>query len=140
MVDITDAQGSGIRRNGVNVTKVYEIGAFGIQRALRDVTALSDIDCHKHKLNLPDIAEISIKAWYDPQDTTHLQIISDGHTGGNAVWQIDVQSGDSPAENITFEAFVINPQIEGMAVDGDLTLSFSLKAQTVPVGLYESAV
>jgi hypothetical protein len=138
MVDITDALGSGIRRNGVAVSKVYEIGAFGITRAIRDVTALSDLDCHKHKLNLPDLPEINFKCWYDPQDSGHLAIISDSALGAQGVWQVDIQHGDSPAENIVFEAYVMSATVEGAAVDSDFTLNVTLKPQTQLVGLFEN--
>jgi hypothetical protein len=117
------------------IPQVFEIGAVGLGRALRDVTTLSDT-VHKHKLNIPDVPEISVKCYFDPQDTTHLQILSDGLNGGLPWWKVQLEAGDSPSEGVGFQAYVVNPQIDSMGVDSDLVLSFSLKPQTVPSDIF----
>lgn len=123
-------RGAGSGAGAVTVPGVHEIGPVGLGRALRDVTTLADT-VHKHKLNIPDVPEIAVKCYYDPQDTTQAQVLSDAYTGSLQTWQILLEQGNSPGESETFTAYVVNPQIESMGIDGDLVLSFSLKPQSV---------
>lgn len=134
MAIIHDTMGTVLKRGAtsaaVTVPGLFEIGPVGLGRALRDVTTLSDT-VHKHKLNIPDIPEIACKVYYDPQDTTQLQVLSDAYTGGLVTWQIFLEQGNSPGEGILFTAYVVNPQIESLGIDSDMVLSFTLKPQSV---------
>lgn len=137
MADVTDTQGTRLRRNGTVIPAVFEIGPIGVGRTLRDVTALSD-SIHKHKMNIPDHVEIACKLWYDPQEALHRVIISDHASAALSAWQIDLEQGNSPEENITWAtAYVSDAQLESMSVDGDMVLSFNLKPQALPVGLFD---
>jgi hypothetical protein len=137
MAEVNESQFSQLRRYpqgiggaGQVIPQVFEIGPLGLGRELRDVTVLSDT-VHKHKLNVPDIPEIAVKCYFDPADTVHLQIMTDGITGTVMTWGVDLEEGNSPGENVTFTAYVVNPQIDSFGVDQDLVLSFSLKPQTL---------
>jgi hypothetical protein len=138
MAEVNDAQGTILKYHhpgapggaGTTVDKVYSIGPVGLGRELRDVTSLGDT-VHKHKLNIPDIPEIAVKVWYDSQDPAHLQIWMFGTTGALITWSVLMEQGSSPFEAVQFTAYVVNPQIDEMTVDGDLTLSFSLKPQSL---------
>jgi hypothetical protein len=134
MAIIHDTQGTvlklGATSAAVTVTGVTEIGPIGLGRALRDVTTLSDT-VHKHKLNIPDVPEISVKLYYDPQDTTHAQIMQHAYQGNQPSWQIFLEQGNSPGESLLFTSYVINPQIESMGIDQDIMMSFTLKPQNV---------
>jgi hypothetical protein len=134
MAIIHDTMGTVLKRGaggaGVTVPGVFEIGPVGLGRALRDVTTLSDT-VHKHKLNIPDVPEINVKCYYDPQDTTQAQINYDGYWGVLSTWQILLEQGNSPGESETFTAYVVNPQVESIGIDSDLVLSFTLKPQSV---------
>jgi hypothetical protein len=138
MPEVNESQFSGLLRypgaftagTGTAITQVFEIGPLGLGRELRDVTTLSDT-VHKHKLNIPDVPEISVKMYYDPSDTTHNQIIQDGVAGSLLFWGVQLEEGNSPNESLVFQAYVVNPQIDSFGVDQDLVLSFSLKPQSV---------
>lgn len=136
MTDVTDAQGSRLRRLGVNIPNIKSIGAVGIGRATRDVTSLSDT-VHKHKLNIPDVPEIAVEVWYDPQEPMHIQPMQDEYNGALVTWGIDLEQGNSPEENVTFTAYVFGCEVGPMEVDGDLVLKFNLKPQSVPSGLFD---
>jgi len=140
MAEVQDTQGTQLRRNGTVVAKVRSIGPVGIGRALRDVTTLSDT-VHVHKKNMADIPEIAVELFYDPEEAMHQQIIQDDALGAVLPWQILLEQGNSPGEFIEFSAcYVINAEIQNMEVDGDMVLSFSLKPQALPVGLYEGVI
>jgi hypothetical protein len=136
MAEVNDTQGTRLRRNGTVIPAVYEIGVIDVGRALRDVTSLSDT-VHKHKMNIPDLAEIECKLWYDSQEPLHRVLFSD-HAGASlGSWQIDLEQGNSPEENVTFTAYVSKCALDPQSVDGDLSLSFSLKPQSIFVGLFD---
>jgi hypothetical protein len=138
MAEVNDTQFSSLVRypgsftsgTGTTIAQVFEIGPVGLGRELRDVTTLSDT-VHKHKLNIPDVPEIAVKVYFDPQDTTHNQILADGVAGSLLYWGINLEEGNSPHESYVFRAYVVNPQIDSFGVDQDLVLSFSLKPQDV---------
>lgn len=132
---VTDAMGSSLRRNGVVVNGVKSIGTVGPGRALRDVTTLADT-VHKHKKNIPDLPEIEVELFYDPDDTMHQRIWRDDADAVTVPWQIFIEQGNSPLENWEFPScYVINATIGPMEIDGDITMTFSLKPQAMPVGV-----
>jgi len=131
MAEIVDTQSTRLYRNNVLIPQVFEVGPVGFSTAIRQVTSLSDTDCHKHKIGLPDMTEIAVKVWYDPQDATHQSIWTDSLTRGTISFTLGVEEGDSPAEMLTMQCFVMNPQIESMAVDADVVLSFTLKPNNI---------
>ena len=134
---VNDAQGTQLRRAGVAVSHVKSISAIGVGRALRDVTTLSDT-VHVHKKNIPDMPDIQVEVWYDPEDSTHLNIMADDKLGSLQPWQIYLEQGNSPGEVIEYPScYVHSAELSGMEVDGDLTLTFSLKPQALPVGLFD---
>lgn len=137
MAEIQDTQGSRLRRNGVVIPQVFEIGVVDPGRTIRDVTALSDT-IRKHKMNIPDIAEIECKLWYDGQETTHRGLFTDHMNAVVQSFQLDLEQGNSPEENITFTAYVSKCGLDPMAVDGDQVLSFTLKPQSMFVGLFDA--
>lgn len=140
MAEVQDTQGTQLRRNGVVVTKVRSIGPLGIGRALRDVTTLSDVN-HVHKKNMADIPEIAVELFYDPEEAIHQVIMQDDALGAVMPWQIFLEQGNSPGENIEFAScYVVNAEIQNMEVDGDMVLSFSLKPQALPTGLFEGVI
>jgi hypothetical protein len=138
MAEVNESQFSALWRigpaaqggQGQQVLQVFEMGPVGLGRELRDVTTLGDT-VHKHKLNIPDVPEIAVKCYFDPNDTTHLQIFADGTAGTLPNWRIELEEGNSPNEGLVFSAYVVNPQIDSFGVDQDLVLSFSLKPQQV---------
>jgi hypothetical protein len=130
MAEVSDTQYSSLQRYGRTIPQVFEIGPLGLGRALRDVTVLSDT-VHKHHLNAPDIPEIAVKCYFDPADTDQLQVCADATAGSLVTFTVNVEEGNSPGENISFTAYVVNPQIESIGVDSDLVLSFSLKPQSL---------
>lgn len=133
----TDAMGTTLFRNGVAVSGVRSIGVIGPGRALRDVTTLSDAN-HKHKKNIPDYPEIVCELFYDPDDTMHLRIMKDDADAVTVPWQIGLEEGNSPNEMIEISsAYVVNAQIESIEIDGDLVMSFALKPQAAPSGLWD---
>ena len=137
MADVTDAQGARLRRNGTLIASVRSIGEVGIGRALRDVTTLSDT-VHKHKLNIPDLPEIPIEIYYDPQEPLHRTILLDEVNGALQPWQIDIEQGNSPEENVSLgNCYVFGASVGPYEVDGDLVLKFNLKPQSLPVGMFD---
>jgi hypothetical protein len=134
---VTDTQGTVLRRNGVAIASVRSIGEIGIGRALRDVTALSD-SVHKHKLNIPDIPEIPIEIFYDPDLGIHNQLGQDEINGTQATWIVDIEQGASPESHIELGACWLFSSATGpYEVDGDIVLKVTLKPQSVPVGLFD---
>jgi hypothetical protein len=117
------------------IPQVFEIGPIGLGRPLRDVTTLSDT-LHKHKLGIPDVPEVAVKCYFDPSDTTHLQVMSDAVNGALLWWRVNIEEGNSPSEGVVFQAYVVNPQIDSMGVDSDMVLSFSLKPQSIPSDIF----
>jgi hypothetical protein len=138
MAEVNESQFSSLVRypgaftagTGTTIAQVFEMGPLGLGRELRDVTTLSDT-VHKHKLNIPDLPEVAVKVYFDPADTTHLQIMQDAVAGSLLYWGINLEEGNSPAESYVFQAYVVNPQIDSFGVDQDLVLSFSLKPQSI---------
>jgi hypothetical protein len=134
---VNDAQGASIRRAGTAVSHVRSISAMGVGRALRDVTTLSDT-VHVHKKNIPDIPDIQVECYFDPEDSTHANILQDDKLGSLQPWQIYLEQGNSPGEVIEFSScYVHSAEVQSIEVDGDLVLSFSLKPQALPVGLFD---
>lgn len=134
---VNDAQGTQLRRAGTAVSHVRSISAVGVGRALRDVTTLSDT-VHVHKKNIPDLPDIQVEVLFDPEDSTHANILQDDALGSLNPWQIFLEQGDSPGEVIEFSScYVHSAELSGIEVDGDLVLSFSLKPQALPVGLFD---
>jgi hypothetical protein len=134
---VNDAQGASIRRAGTAVSHVRSISAIGVGRALRDVTTLSDT-VHVHKKNIPDIPDIQVECYFDPEDSTHANILQDDKLGSLQPWQIYLEQGNSPGEVIEFSScYVHSAEVQSIEVDGDLVLSFSLKPQALPVGLFD---
>lgn len=140
MAEVQDTQGTQLRRNGTVVPKVRSIGPVGIGRGLRDVTTLSDTT-HVHKKNLADIPEIAVELFYDPEEAIHQVIMQDDALATLLPWQIYAEQGNSPGEVWEFSScYVVNAEIQNMEVDGDMVLSFSLKPQALPVGLFEGVI
>jgi hypothetical protein len=134
---VNDAQGTQLRRAGTTVSHVRSISAIGVGRALRDVTTLSDT-VHVHKKNIPDIPDIQVECYFDPEDSTHANILQDDKLGSLQPWQIYLEQGNSPGEVIEFSScYVHSAEVQSIEVDGDLVLSFSLKPQALPVGLFD---
>lgn len=134
---VTDTQGTGLRRNGVNISGVKSISVAGIGRALRDVTALQD-SVHKHKLNIPDVPEIAVEVWYDPDIPLHNVPGQDEINGTLATWIIDIEQGASPEQHIELgSCYVFGSEIGAFEVDGDIVLKFNLKPQQLPLGLFD---
>jgi hypothetical protein len=134
---VNDAQGTQLRRAGTAVSHVRSISAIGVGRALRDVTTLSDT-VHVHKKNIPDIPDIQVECYFDPEDSTHANILADDKLGSLQPWQIYLEQGNSPGEVIEFSScYVHSAEVQSIEVDGDLVLSFSLKPQALPVGLFD---
>ena len=134
---VTDTQGTALRRNGVLIPQVKSISVLGVGRALRDVTALSD-SVHKHKLNIPDVPEIAVEVWYDPDQGIHNQMGQDEINGTQAIWTVDVEQGASPEQHVELGGcYVFGNELGAFEVDGDIVLKFSLKPQQVPTGLFD---
>jgi hypothetical protein len=134
---VNDAQGTQLRRAGVAITQVRSISTVGVGRALRDVTTLSDT-VHKHKKNIPDLPDIQVELLFDPEDSGHANILQDDALGSLQPWQIYLEQGNSPGEVIEYSScYVHSAEISGLEVDGDMVLSFSLKPQVMPVGLFD---
>lgn len=144
MTDVTDTQGTllkrggtlGVASSGTTIPKVRSIGEMGWSSGLRDVTVLSDT-IHQHKLGIPDMSEIAVELYYDQQEPMHAQIFQDAVNKSLAVWQVWQEQGNSPDEQISFTAYVINPKINPAEVDGDFVLSFSLKPQSMFGGMFD---
>lgn len=138
MAIIHGTQGATLRRNGANVNQLRSIGPVGVGGALRDVTVLSDL-VHKHKKNIPDLPEISVSVYYDPQDSVHIGIMADSTLTGPVPYQMSIEQGNSPGEIIDLgNCWVLNAQLENMEVDNDVVLTFSLKPQAFPIGLFDA--
>ena len=136
MAEVQDAQGTKLFRNGVEVPKVRSIAPVGVGRVLRDVTTLSDT-VHVHKKNIPDIPDIAVECYWDPEDSTHANILQDDALGSLNAWQIGFEQGNSPGERIEYTScYVHSAEITGTEVDGDLILGFSIKPQVLPSGLF----
>jgi hypothetical protein len=134
---VVDTQGATLRRNGVLIPQVKSISTMGIGRSIRDVTALSDA-AHKHKLNIPDVPEVAVEVWYDPDQPIHNVPGQDEVNATLASWIIDIEQGSSPEQHIELGAcYVFGAEVGPMEVDGDLTLKFTLKPQQVPLGLFD---
>ena len=134
---VTDTQGTALRRNGVLIAQVRSISVLGIGRALRDVTALSD-SVHKHKLNIPDVPEITVEAWWDPDQGIMNQPGQDEVNGTLATWTVDIEQGASPEQHVELGAcYCFGAEVGPIEVDGDYVLKFVLKPQSVPTGLFD---
>jgi hypothetical protein len=138
MTVIHGTQGSALRRNGTTVSQVRSIGPVGTGGELRDVTTLSDL-VHKHKKNIPDLPEISVSLYYDPQDSVHIGIFADSTLATPVPYQLVLEDGDSPGEIIDLGlCWVLGAQLESLEVDNDIVFSFTLKPQALPIGLYDA--
>lgn len=138
MAIIHGTQGTSLKRNGQTVNQMRSFGPFGIGGTLRDVTTLSDT-VHKHKKNIPDLPEIAVTVFYDPQDPIHIGIWADAAGTGPVPYQLFIEQGNSPGEIVDLgNCWVLNAQLENMEVDGDIVFSFSLKPQAFPIGLYDA--
>lgn len=134
---VTDTQGTVLRRNGVAISGVKSIAPLGVGRALRDVTALND-SVHKHKLNIPDLPEVAVEVFYDPDIPMHNQPAQDEINGTLASWIVDVEQGTSPEQHIELgTCYVFGSEIGPFEVDGDIILKFTLKPQVMPLGLFD---
>lgn len=142
MAIIHGTQGTVLKRGTVAsssvVNQLRSFGPFGVGGALRDVTTLSDT-VHKHKKNIPDLPEIACSLYYDPQDQTHINIMSDATQTLPVNYVLLLEQGNSPGEIIDLGlCWVLNAQLENMEVDGDVVMSFSLKPQAFPIGLFDA--
>jgi len=138
MAIIHGTQGTVLQRAGQTVNQMRSFGPFGVGGTLRDVTTLSD-SVHKHKKNIPDLPEIAVSVYYDPQDAVHIGIFYDSTLTTPVAYTVQLESGDSPGEIIDLgNCWVLNAQLENMEVDGDIVLTFSLKPQAFPIGLYDA--
>ena len=138
MAIIHGTQGTTLKRNGQTVNQMTSFGPFGVGGTLRDVTTLSDT-VHKHKKNIPDLPEIAVSVFYDPQDAVHLGIWADSTATGPIPYSLLLEEGDSPGEVVDLGVcWVLNAQLENMEVDGDIVFSFSLKPQAFPIGLFDA--
>ena len=139
MTVVTDSQGTKLLRSGVEIPQIKSIGVIGFGRTLRDTTSLGDT-IHKHKMNIPDIPEIAVEVWYDPQEPLHQLTMRDEVSGAGveATWTIQMEQGDSPNEEVALGlCWVFGNEIGPFEVDGDIVLKFNLKPQAFPSGLYE---
>jgi hypothetical protein len=58
--------------------------------------------------------------------------------GSTNTYQINIEQGDSPAENIDLGiCWVFGHEWGPFEVDGDVVMKFNLKPQQFPVGLYD---
>jgi hypothetical protein len=137
MAIIHGTQGTVLRRGTTTIQQLRSIGPVGVGGALRDVTTLSD-SVHKHKKNIPDLPEIAVSLYYDPQDATHILIFQDSTATLPVQYTLLLEQGNSPGEIIDLGlCWVLNAQIDNMEVDADVVFSFSLKPQAFPVGLFD---
>jgi hypothetical protein len=138
MAIIHGTQGTVLKRAGSTVNQLRSIGPVGVGGALRDVTTLSDT-VHKHKKNIPDLPEIAVSVYWDPQDSIHIGIMADATLTGPVPYQLLLEQGNSPGEIVDLgSCWVLNAQIENMEVDGDQVMTFSLKPQAFPIGLFDA--
>jgi len=137
MAVIHGTQGTVLRRGTTTINQLRSIGPVGVGGALRDVTTLSDI-VHKHKKNIPDLPEIQVTLYYDPQDAIHILIFQDATATLPVQYTLLLEQGNSPGEIIDLGlCWVLNAQLDNIEIDGDVVLSFTLKPQAFPIGLYD---
>lgn len=137
MAIIHGTQGTVLKRNNQTVNQMRSIGPLGVGGTLRDVTTLSD-SVHRHKKNIPDLPEIAVSIYFDGQDAVHIGIFQDSTLTSPVPYSILLEQGNSPNEIVDLgNCWVLNAQLENMEVDGDIVMSFSLKPQAFPVGLYD---
>jgi hypothetical protein len=137
MAIIHGTQGTVLRRGTTTINQLRSIGPVGTGGALRDVTTLSDT-VHKHKKNIPDLPEIAVTLYYDPQDQTHINIFQDSTLTTPVQYTLLLEQGNSPNEIVDLGlCWVLNVQLDNMEVDQDVVMSFSLKPQAFPIGLYD---
>jgi len=138
MAIIHGTQGTVLKRAGSTVANMRSFGPFGVGGSLRDVTTLSDL-VHKHKKNIPDLPEINVAVYYDPQDPIHIGLLQDSTLTGPVPFTVLLEQGNSPGEVVDLGAcYVLNAQLENMEVDGDMVLTFTIKPQQFPVGLFDA--
>ena len=140
MAIIHGTQGTVLRRGTLaagNINQVRSIGPVGVGGTLRDVTTLTD-SVHKQKKNIPDLPEISVSVYYDPQDPVHILIFQDSTATSPVQYTLLLEQGNSPGEIVDLGlCWVLNAQLDNMEVDGDVVFSFTLKPQAFPIGLYD---
>lgn len=137
MAIIHGTQGTVLRRGTTTVNQLRSIGPVGVGGTLRDVTVLSDT-VHKHKKNIPDLPEIAVSVYYDPQDQTHINIFNDSTLTTPVQFTLLLEQGNSPGEIVDLGlCWVLDAKLENMEVDGDIVFSFTLKPQAFPIGLYD---
>lgn len=103
---------------------VNSIDPVGYTRTLVDVTTLCST-AHEYRLALKDGQEISIEAFYDPDDAVQASLRTALDNGTEKAFKITL-SDDSPATEITFSALVTTWNI-GAAVDGVYPLRIVIK-------------
>ena len=111
--------GSGV----FNAFCVTSIDPVGSSRSLIDVTTLCSTS-REYKLALKDGQEISVESFFDPDDTTQLQLRTALENGTQTSFKIILS--DDPGMEITFVALVMNWSI-GAAIDNVYPLRVTLK-------------
>lgn len=138
MAIIHGTMGTVLRRGTQTVNQMRSFGPFGVGGTLRDVTTLSDT-VHKQKKNIPDLPEIAVSIYYDGQDPVHILIWQDSTSTSPVQYTLLLEQGNSPNEVVDLgQCWVLNAQLENMEVDGDIVMTFSLKPQAFPIGLYDA--
>jgi predicted secreted protein len=103
---------------------VNSIDPIGFARSLIDVTTLCS-DAREYRLAIKDGQEINIEAFYDPTNSSHAGLRDDLTNGTIRAFKI-VLTDDSPSQEITFDALVMNWSI-GASVDNVYPLRVTLK-------------
>lgn len=106
------------------IPQVTTINPVGTERSLIDVTHLLSTR-REYMKAIPDGLEISIAAWYDPDNATHASLRTD-RDAENAVG-FRVTFPDSPATTVTFMAQVLSWTVTQVEIDQALQLNVTLK-------------
>jgi hypothetical protein len=103
---------------------VTSLDPVGSARTLIDVTTLCST-AREYKLALKDGQEISVEAFYDPDDTVQAQLRTALDNGTELPFKIILSDG-SPGTEISFDALVMGWNI-GAAIDNVYPLRVTLK-------------
>jgi len=106
------------------IPQVTTIDPVGTERSLIDVTHLASTR-REYMKAIPDGMEISVVAWYDPDNATHTALRTD-RDAENAVG-FKITFPDSPATVVTFDAQVLSWTVTQVAIDQALQLNVTLK-------------
>lgn len=89
-----------------------------------EVTDLDSL-AREYRPLLPDSGKITMKAWYDPNDSTMTTL--QGWVLAPAVQQWKLVFNSSPARNATFDGFLTKFNLSGMEVDGYVEVDIEIQ-------------